>query len=308
MNARTVLIRHPSSHEHQMGPGHPERPARLVAIERALETAGLLARMTPMTAPAVSREQAARVHPPELLDLLTDVSPAEGLVALDPDTTMCPATWSAVRHAAGAGVLAVEQVLTGGFERAFCCIRPPGHHAERARPMDFCFLGNVAIAARHATDALGLARGAVVDFDVHHGNGTEDLLAGDPRFLMVGSFQRGIYPGSGDPPRASNMHNVGLPAGSDGRAVRDACERVWLPALRAFEPELLLISAGFDAHADDPLAGLNWHEDDYAHLTASLVTLARALGHGRVVSMLEGGYDLDALGRSVVAHVGTLIE
>lgn len=308
MLPRIAYVHHPSSLEHHMGAGHPERPARIEAIERALEAAGLMEGMTPLLAPKVSRLQAERLHPPELLDLLIDSCPSEGLAMLDPDTAMSPATWTAVQHAAGAGVLAVEKVVSGEFDRAFCCVRPPGHHAERVRPMGFCFLGNVAVAARHATDELGLARVAVVDFDVHHGNGTEDLLAGDDRFLMVGSFQRGIYPGSGEPPRASNMVNVGLPGGSDGGAVRQACGQHWLPALREFEPELLLISAGFDAHGDDPLADLNWREADYTYLTEALVSLSRELGHGRVVSMLEGGYDLDALGRSVVAHVRALME
>ncbi|MEZ5649912.1 MAG: histone deacetylase family protein [Burkholderiaceae bacterium] len=304
--SRVAYIHHPSSLEHRMGAGHPERPERVQAIERALTAAGLLERMTSLLAPAVTREQAGRVHPGELLDRLIETSPEQGLAMLDSDTEMCPQTWTAVQHAAGAGVLAVEQVVSGAFDRAFCCVRPPGHHAERTRPMGFCFLGNVAIAARHATDALGLSRVAVVDFDVHHGNGTEDLLAGDEHFLMVGSFQRGIFPGWGETPRAANICNVGLAGGSDGRAVREACDQVWLPALRAFAPELIIVSAGFDAHADDPLAGLEWHEDDYAYLTASLVSLAESIGHGRIVSMLEGGYDLDALGRSVVAHVGAL--
>ncbi|MEZ5658389.1 MAG: histone deacetylase family protein [Burkholderiaceae bacterium] len=307
MPSRTAYIHHPSSLDHDMGPGHPERPARVEAIERALAAAGLTQRMTPLLAPKVTREQALRLHPEALLDLLIEASPDEGLAMLDSDTSMCPQTWDAIQHAAGAGVLAVEKVLSGEFDRAFCCVRPPGHHAERDRPMGFCFLGNVSIAARHATDALGLPRVAVIDFDVHHGNGTEDLLAGDDRFLMVGSFQHGIYPGWGETPRAPNIHNVGLPGGSDGRAVREACDKVWLPALREFAPQLLLISAGFDAHADDPLAGLEWHEDDYAYLTESLVSVAKEQGHGRVVSMLEGGYDLDALGRSTVAHVRALI-
>ena len=294
-----------------MGPGHPESPARLLAVNEALQE--LMA--DPERAAAVqwrdaepaSRAHLARAHHPSHVAAILDRQVEHGLVQLDPDTAMNPFTAEAALHAAGAVVMAVDAVCNGNAARAFCAVRPPGHHAERDRPMGFCFFNNVAVGALHALDACGLSRVAVVDFDVHHGNGTEDIFQAEPRVLMASTFQSGLYPGSGDQPLGPNMKNVPLPAGSSGQAARQACELQWIPQIREFAPELIMISAGFDAHAEDQLAGLNWHEADYAWLTSRLVELSVELGHGRIVSVLEGGYALAALGRSAAAHVNALL-
>lgn len=310
-----LIVSHQSCSLHDMGAGHPECPARLDAVQNALaplaegseqDSAGL-APVVRLEAPAATREQLQRAHLASHVTNILDNGPADGLRQLDPDTAMNPHTADAALHAAGAVVAGVEAVCAGEATRAFCPVRPPGHHAERHRAMGFCFFNNVAVGALHALDALGLSRVAIVDFDVHHGNGTENIFQDDARVLMVSSFQTGLYPGSGDVPLGPNMKNIPLPAGSDGSAVRDACVRHWIPDLRAFAPELIMISAGFDAHRDDHLASLNWQEEDYGWLTEQLVELAVGLGHGRIVSVLEGGYALDALGRSVAAHVAGLM-
>ena len=304
MNA--AYISHPSSLRHAMTAGHPECAQRIASVEQALEQAGLRDAMTQISAPQATNEQLLRAHSAQHIDTIFSASPSDALAVLDADTAMNPHTLEAALHGAGAAVHATELVCLEDFDRAFCNIRPPGHHAERDRPMGFCFFNNVAVGALHALDALGLSRVAVVDFDVHHGNGSEDIFQNDSRVLMVSSFQTGLYPGTGDDPLGPNMVNVGLPGGSDGQSVRQACVEKWLPALTEFAPELILISAGFDAHREDHLAGLNWHEDDYGWLTEQICQCASTLGHGKVVSMLEGGYSLDALGRSAVSHVRAL--
>lgn len=310
-----LIISHQSCSLHDMGAGHPECPARLDAVQNAL--ASLAESQAPgsngpapvvrLDAPKATRAQLERAHLASHVTNILDSGPADGLRQLDPDTAMNPFTADAALHAAGAVVAAVEAVCAGEATRAFCPVRPPGHHAERHRAMGFCFFNNVAVGALHALDAPGLSRVAIVDFDVHHGNGTENIFQDEARVLMVSSFQTGLYPGSGDVPLGPNMKNVPLPAGSNGRAVRDACLQHWIPDLRAFAPELIMISAGFDAHREDHLASLNWHEDDYGWLTDQLVELSNELGHGRIVSVLEGGYALDALGRSAAAHVRALM-
>ena len=299
----TILYTHPAADAHVTPPGHPEQVARLAAVRAALDDL-TLDRRTPSRA---TREAVARCHPDTYLDGLAAAVPTEGWAQLDADTHMAPGSLEAAWLAAGAGCAAVEAVMDGG--RAFVAMRPPGHHAETAKPMGFCLLGTVAIAARHALDGLGLSRVAVVDFDVHHGNGTQDLLWDEGRALFVSTHQSPLWPGSGRPDETGthgNVMNRTLPPGSDGRAFRAVMEREVLPALDAFAPELVLVSAGFDAHRDDPLAQLTWEEADFAWATDRLVEVAEAHAGGRLVSCLEGGYDLAALGRSARAHVMAL--
>ncbi len=311
-----AYITHPSSLLHEMGPGHPESPQRVRAIEQTLERVGLLARMTHYQAPAASDAQLQRVHAAAHLRVMGDKSPAIGYRAFDADTVMNPHTATAARHAAGAVVLAVDLVMRGedgddkrgAMQRAFCNVRPPGHHAEPARAMGFCFFNNVAVGAAHALAEHSLERVAVIDFDVHHGNGTEAMFADQPRVLMVSTFQSPLYPYSGERPLGDNMVNVPLPAGANGTHLRNAVQDVWLPALEQFAPQLLFISAGFDAHRADPLANLNWVEADYFWLTRQLVAVANQHCGGRIVSTLEGGYALNALAASAAAHVRALLE
>lgn len=305
----TAYITHPDCLGHEMGPTHPERPERLSAIERHMRASGLLDNVRALQAPLADVNDLKRVHAPEYVDLIFEHAPVEGYVQLDPDTLMNPYSLAAARRAAGAGVLAVEEVLTGRAKNAFCAVRPCGHHATRARPMGFCIFNNIAVAAAHALEKSGLERVAIIDFDVHHGNGTEDMFSlpqWRDRVLMASFFQHPFYPGSGTQNPAPNMINVPLSAGSDGAAARAVAEEKWFPALEAFAPQLVFISAGFDAHRDDLLGGLALVEDDYVWMTRELMKLADVYADGRIVSMLEGGYNLDALGSSVVAHVRAL--
>ncbi len=266
---------------------------------------GVLPYLDEREAPAVSNEALLRVHTPDHLARLEAAVPHEGYHALDPDTLLNPHTLAAARHAAGAAVAAVDAVLDGQADNAFCAVRPPGHHACPDQAMGFCFFNNVAVAARHAL-ARGLNRVAVIDFDVHHGNGTEAALADDPRILMCSFFQHPFYPHSGTDNPAANMVNVPVPAFSDGAVVRDLVQRDWLPRLDAHQPELILISAGFDAHREDELGQMRLVEADYAWITQQLVQVAERWAGGRIVSCLEGGYNVSALGRSVVAHIRSL--
>jgi len=297
-----AYITHPEFLLHQMGEGHPERPERLSALEDSLLAARLDALVTRLEAPPATREQLLRVHDADYVDALHRIAPREGLLQLDPDTAMNPHTLQAALRAAGAAVLGADLVLAGSHPAAFGAVRPPGHHAERARAMGFCFFNNVAVGVAHALARHGLSRVAVADFDVHHGNGTEDIFRDDERVLMVSIFQHPFYPGSGVEGRSERMVNVPLPAGSDGRVFREVVRNEWLPALERFRPELLFISAGFDAHREDGMANLRLVESDYAWVTREL----RAFASGRIVSMLEGGYNLSALGRSFAAHLREL--
>ena len=294
-----------------MGPTHPERPERLSAIERHLRTSGLMERLHCLQAPLAAADDLKRVHLPEYVDLIFEHAPTEGYVQLDPDTLMNPYSLGAARRAAGAGVLAVEELMAGRATNAFCAVRPCGHHATRARPMGFCIFNNIAVAAAYALASHGIERVAIIDFDVHHGNGTEDMFSLQQwrdRVLMASFFQHPFYPGSGTQNPAPNMINVPLSAGSDGAAARRVAEENWFPALEAFAPQMIFISAGFDAHRDDLLGGLALVEDDYVWMTTELMKLADRHARGRIVSMLEGGYNLSALGRSAVAHVRALSE
>jgi acetoin utilization deacetylase AcuC-like enzyme len=304
----TALIRHRDCLLHDMGAHHPECSARLHAIEDQLIASGLIGYLVEREAPLATREQLARVHSEDYLDALEASVPAKGLVHLDPDTAMNPHSLPAGRRAAGAVVHATDLVLRAEVRNAFCCVRPPGHHAERSRAMGFCFFNNVAVGAAHALDAHGLERVAVADFDVHHGNGTEDVFRDDSRVLMVSTFQHPFYPYSGIEGRSDRMVNIPLPAYSDGSTFREAVESWWLPALDRFRPEMLFISAGFDAHREDDMASLSLVEADYAWVTTRLKDVAERHCRGRIVSVLEGGYALSALGRSVAAHVRVLAD
>ncbi len=303
---RAAYITHASSLRHEMGPGHPECAERVSAIGDRLLLRGVLDYVESFDAPAATEAQIVRAHTARHYAELQARAPAEGYEHVDPDTSMNPHTWTAALHAAGAAVLATELVVRGGFKRAFCNVRPPGHHAEGAAAMGFCFFNNVAVGIRHALDELGLQRVALIDFDVHHGNGSEDIFAGDERVLMVSSFQSRLYPFSGEQARGANMCNVALPPYSDGSSLRRAVIEHWAPALRAFAPEMIFVSAGFDAHRDDDMSQLGWVDDDYAWVTQRIVEIADECAQGRIVSMLEGGYDIPALARCVELHVRAL--
>ena len=290
-----------------MGAYHPECPERLAAIHDQLRASGVGDLLMPFEALAATDEQLQRVHPPEYLAWLEAASPSEGYAHLDPDTAINPFSLEAARYAAGGVVLATDLVLSGSVHNAFCCVRPPGHHAEQARAMGFCMFNNVAVGVTHALTVHGVPRIAIVDFDVHHGNGTEQIFAGHPQVLMVSTFQHPLYPYSGIDPLGPNMVNVPLPPGSDGKVFREVVTTKWLPALEAFAPDMIFISAGFDAHREDPLANLKFVEADYAWVTREVAQIAHKYAHGRIVSSLEGGYALSALGRSVVAHVRELL-
>jgi acetoin utilization deacetylase AcuC-like enzyme len=302
----TAFITHRDCSLHDVGAYHPEHPARLSAINDHLIAQGLDHYFTFYDAPLASFEQLLRVHSAAHLERLKRASPTLGVVHLDPDTAMNPHTWQAALRAAGAGVMAVDLVMSGEVQNAFCAVRPPGHHAERNNAMGFCFFNNVAVAAMHALKAHGLARVAIVDFDVHHGNGTEDCFANDERALMVGIFQHPFYPYSGADHPAPNMLNVPLPSGTDGDEFRRVVDEIWLPRLRQFAPQMILISAGFDAHHEDDLGGLRLGERDFSWVTEQLKRVADESAGGRIVSLLEGGYVLSALARSVAAHIKML--
>jgi acetoin utilization deacetylase AcuC-like enzyme len=307
----TAFFSHPDCRKHDMGPGHPECPARLDAIEDHFLATGLADIVVRHDdAPLARREDLAHAHASNFLSELDETlqqAALEGrLVAVDPDTTACPQTRQAALRAAGAAVAATDLVIDGKAENAFCAIRPPGHHATRDAAMGFCFFNNVAIAARHALDVRGLKRVAIVDFDVHHGNGTEDIIANDDRVLMVSFFEDKLYPFSGNVPLGDNMLNVPVPAYTKGKEVREIVEAQWLPLLEKFRPEMIFISAGFDAHRDDDLGRMGLVEADYEWITTRLVAVAEKHAKGRIVSCLEGGYNLNALARSAAAHVRVL--
>lgn len=304
----TAFIAHRDCRLHDMGTYHPECPARLDAIDDQVIANGLNGFLTHLEAPLATMDQLRRVHPLDYIAYIQASSPAHGIIHLDPDTAMSPGTWHAALRAAGAGCEAVDRIMRGEVDNAFCAVRPPGHHASAAQAMGFCFFNNVAVAMRHALAMWPLSRVAVVDFDVHHGNGTEAIFAGDDAVLMCGTFQHPFYPYSGTHNPASNMCNVPLPAGAGGEIFRQAVIENWLPRLYAFQPEMVFISAGFDAHREDDMASLGLVEADYAWVTQQIKALADATARGRIVSMLEGGYALSALGRSVVAHLRVLAD
>ncbi len=308
----TAFYSHPACRLHDMGEGHPECPQRLDAIHDHLLATGLDVALDFREAPPATPKQIGRAHTSgyvaEVSDLLERVRDGGQSKAMDPDTIACPGTLAAALHAAGAAVAATDDVLAGRARNAFCAVRPPGHHATRDQTMGFCFFNNVAIAARHALDEHGLERVAIIDFDVHHGNGTEDIIAGDERVLMCSFFQHPLYPYSGAVPKGTNMVNVPVPPYTRGPAVRDTIDAMWMPALEEFRPEMVFISAGFDAHREDELGQMGLVEADYEWMTQRLVDLAARHSQGRIVSCLEGGYHLSALARSVAAHLRVLAD
>ena len=298
-----------------MGAGHPECPERLEAIENRLHESGLAAQLARREAPQAELSDLLRAHDGLLIAQVQALSQraAQGHdgvdhVALDPDTSVNPHTWAAALRAAGAAVAATDAVLRGEMENAFCAVRPPGHHATRSQAMGFCFFNNVAVAALHALEQGGLQRVVIVDFDVHHGNGTQDIVAGDERILMVSFFQHPLYPYSGTEPGAANLLNLAVPAYTRGAQIRTLIETHWIPRLEAFEPQMVFISAGFDAHRQDGLAQLGLEDEDYAWITGQLKRIAQRHAQGRIVSCLEGGYHLGALARSVEAHLRVLAD
>lgn len=303
---QTAYLTHPACLKHQMGADHPECPARIHAIEDQLIASGLMHYLAHYDAPQVTREQLLRVHSDMYVESVFAQSPESGLVYLDGDTAMNPYTLSAALHAAGAAVKAVDLVMTGEAENAFCNIRPPGHHAGRASAAGFCLFNNVAVAAAHALSQYGLERVAIADFDVHHGNGTENIFKGDPRVMLCSTFRHPYYPYCGAESGNAHIINVPLAAGATGADFREAVTQHWLPELENFRPQLLLISAGFDAHREDDMGGLLLREADYAWVTEQLKELAARHTGRRIVSVLEGGYALSALGRSATAHVRVL--
>jgi acetoin utilization deacetylase AcuC-like enzyme len=306
----TGFFTDPACLNHRTPAGHPERPARLEAIMTALD-APEFAALVRRQAPAAEVGEIKRCHPQAYVDRIRAAIPSEGSRALDPDTHVSPGSWHAALGGLGQVLGALDMVIAGEARNAFAAIRPPGHHAEAARPMGFCLFGNVAIAAKRALDHHGLARVAVVDFDVHHGNGTQDLLWDEARALFVSSHQMPLWPGTGAPDERGahdNVLNLPLPPGTDGPRFRAAWEAHALPRIEAFAPELVLVSAGFDAHVADPLAQLALETEDFVWITHRLCDIAATHAGGRVVSALEGGYDLDALADSVAAHVRVLME
>lgn len=293
---------------HEIAPGHPEQPARQAAIARGLTDSALAGRLEHCVSGPAIHEQLYRAHDEAYVQSLFDHSPAQGIYMLDGDTAMNPFSVAAALTACGAVVAATDSVLAGDFANAFCNVRPPGHHAERARAMGFCLFNNVAVAAMHALEQHGLERVAIVDFDVHHGNGTEQILTGDRRVLLCSTYQHPFYPNVNNPSIDGHIINVPLAAGTDGTAYRTAFSERVLPQLERFSPELVFVSAGFDGHLEDPLGLHELVEADYRWITRQVRNIAERHAGGRIVSTLEGGYDLPALARSAVAHVSALAE
>lgn len=300
-------ISHPDCRGHDAGPLHPDTPARLDAIGNQLIMSGLDFVLRHYDAPKATRAQLARAHDPAYLRRIFAAAPRTGSVEIDGDTVMSPGTLDAALRAAGAGVQGVDLIMKAEANPVFCGVRPPGHHAEHDKAMGFCLFNNIAVAAAHALAKHGLRRVAIVDFDVHHGNGTEHIFAGDERVLFCSSFQHPFYPFTGHNSDTANLVDVPLPAGTGGRDFRAAIAAHWLPALERFKPQFLFISAGFDAHAHDDMSGLGLTEGDYGWLTEELARVARTYADGRILSMLEGGYEPGALARSVASHLNALL-
>jgi len=305
---QTLYITHPECHLHEMGEWHPESPYRLDAINDQLISNGVYGLLSPREAVAAQDGDILRVHTADLLSELHRLSPAHGYAALDPDTVMNPHTLKAAYLAAGAGIVAVDAIMAGEARTAFCAVRPPGHHARPGQAMGFCFFNNLAVSIAYTLEKYGLKRIAVIDFDVHHGNGTEEIFHEDQRVLMCSFFQYPLFPNVYIKNAGSNMVNVPVPAHADGAALQDVVQNSWMPRLEAFAPEFIFVSAGFDGHRDDTLGQLDMLESDYAWITDKLVDLADRTAQGRIVSFLEGGYDLSALGRSVAAHIKALAK
>ena len=303
---QTAFISHPDTLSHMMDGHHPESPARISAIKDRLIASHLYDYLQTHDAPVATDEQLTRVHTPAYVRHIRNIAPPAGVVHLDQDTAMAPMTLSAALHAAGAVVLGVDLVVAGKTQNAFCCVRPPGHHAGKERAAGFCIFNNVAVGAAHALSVHGLERIAIVDFDVHHGDGTEDIFRDDPRVMLCSTFQHPLYPYNGADSRTERMINVPLPAGTDGSAFRAAVEKEFAPALEEFAPQMVFVSAGFDAHRNDPLAELNLVRNDYIWVTEFIKKVAHKHAKNRVVSTLEGGYELHAVADGAEAHIRSL--
>jgi len=304
----TALITHKDCVLHEISPGHPECPQRIGAILDQLKKENLYEYLTHFDAPLADPAVAESCHPHSFIDSIVSSAPQSGRVQLDADTAMNPHSLNAALRGVGAGVLATDKVMAGEVDNAFCAVRPPGHHAEKTQAMGFCFFGNIAIAARHAIKQHGLNRVAIVDFDVHHGNGTEDIVDGDKNILFCSSFQYPFYPGAYRPNVSGQRVNVPLDSGTGSEDFRHEILEQWIPALNKFKPEMIFISAGFDAHIEDPLAELALGDNDFVWITQQLMSVADEHANGRIVSMLEGGYSLPALARSATAHVRELMR
>lgn len=306
-----AFISHHACEQHDLGAAHPESPQRLRAIHDHLLASGLDMALRHYSAPEATRKQLLRVHTAGYLDTIFERAPRDGqkgVVWLDPDTGMTDKTLDAALHAAGAAVLGVDLVMEGHASQVFCSVRPPGHHAEHNRAMGFCIFNNVAVGVAHALSEYSLERVAIVDFDVHHGNGTEDIFRDDDRVLLCSSFRHPFYPFTGTETTSSHIINTPMAGGSDGMVFRKLVTERWLPAIDAFRPQLLFISAGFDAHIADEMGGMRLQESDYQWVTAELIKVMQVHGEGRMVSVLEGGYELGALARSVAAHLYGMLD
>jgi acetoin utilization deacetylase AcuC-like enzyme len=306
----TLLVTHPACLDHLTPPGHPERPDRLRALQRAFEDKKFSA-LAREQAPRSPVETISLCHPMDYVEQIRDATPQHGLVQLDADTSMSPGSFEAALRAAGGAVFAVDQVMAMKADNAFVATRPPGHHAETTRPMGFCLFNNAAIAARHAQKRHGLERAALVDFDVHHGNGSQEIFWADASVMYCSTHQMPLYPGTGSRSERGahdNIVNAPLRAGDGGQQFREAFESTILPRLREFRPDIIIVSAGFDAHMRDPLASLNLNEEDFGWATRKIMEVAEISASGRVVSVLEGGYDLEGLASSAAAHVEALME
>ncbi|MBX3630244.1 MAG: histone deacetylase family protein [Nitrosomonas sp.] len=307
-NATIAYISHSECLEHSMGPYHPECPQRITVIQEALEAADIFTKLQYYDAPLVCDRQLSRIHPPEYIAAIRSTAPQSGLQFLDPDTAMNPYTLNAALRAAGAVVRAVDLIMAYEANNVFCAVRPPGHHAESSRAMGFCIFNNVAVGVAHALEQHGLKRAAILDFDVHHGNGTEAIFGNNPQVLLCSTFQHPFYPHCGTDHRNRNCINVPLAAGSDGTVFRKAVMDYWFPAVDHFQPEIIFISAGFDAHREDDMANLKFDDADYVWITQQIKLWAEKHAQGRIVSVLEGGYSLKALGRCVAQHIGVLMD
>lgn len=304
---KTAFITHPDCLLHEMGQTHPESPQRLRAIEDALHEAQLFDFLKHIDAPLASREDLEAVHDADYIDFLSAQSPQTGYLHLDMETAMNPSTLSAACRAAGAVVHAVDLIIDGQVDNAFCCVRPPGHHAERNQAMGFCFFNNIAVGAAHALTKQNISRVAILDFDVHHGNGTENIFCDDPRVLICSTFQHRLYPDRDHVENHPRIVNAPLQPGNGSRSFREAVSALWVPAVEAFKPEFIFVSAGFDAHWLDPMAELNLKDSDFDWVTRTITGLADLYCEGRLVSCLEGGYDVHALSASAVQHVRALM-